>query len=84
MFDYQHIPTGIKITAKYYDSLPISEKANYRKIENKEDDFVFPNDLDDILPCIGNDSNVDSTIDSFSGFGGGGSGFDGGGADGDY
>lgn len=84
MFDYEHISTGIKVTAKYYDSLSVSEKIHYKKIKSEDDNFVFPNDLDGILPNIGNDSNVDSTIDSFSGFGGGGNGFDGGGADGDY
>ena len=80
MFDYQHITTGIKVTASFYNSLPISEKIHYRKISNEDDKFVFPDDLDNILPNIGNDD----TKDDFSGFGSGGDGFDGGGASGDY
>lgn len=80
MFDYQHITTGIKVTASFYNSLPISEKIHYRKISNEDDNFVFPDDLDNILPNIGNDD----TKDDFSGFGSGGEGFDGGGASGDY
>lgn len=77
MFDYEHISTGIKVTAKYYNSLTISEKIRYRKIKNEDDDFVFPDDLDNILPNIGNDLIEDDSNDDFSGF-------DGGGASGDY
>jgi hypothetical protein len=80
MFDYQHIPTTIKVTEKYYNSLPISERVNYKRIEKEEDRFVFPNDLDSILPNIGNDD----TKDDFSGFGNGGDGFDGGGSSSDF
>ena len=80
MFDYQHTTTTINVTASFYNSLPISEKIHYRKISNEDDNFTFPDDLDNILPNIGNDD----TKDDFSGFGSGGDGFDGGGASSDF